>query len=75
MDRVWFLFSFKGRINRAKYWLAGLVIVCRMLFFAVVYFCVTLPSGGPRSFTSDINDIFSLIDPATWRPLTPAFPH
>ena len=70
MDWTWYLFRFDGRINRATYWLAGLVIVCWMLFFAVVYFCVTLPSGGPRSFTSGINDIFSLIDPATWRPLT-----
>ena len=28
MDWTWYLFGFKGRINRAKYWLAGLVIVC-----------------------------------------------
>jgi uncharacterized membrane protein YhaH (DUF805 family) len=26
MDWTWYLFGFKGRINRAKYWLAGLVI-------------------------------------------------
>jgi uncharacterized membrane protein YhaH (DUF805 family) len=32
MDWTWFLFSFKGRINRAKYWLAGLIILCWMLF-------------------------------------------
>ena len=32
MDWTWFLFSFKGRINRAKYWLAVLVILCWMIF-------------------------------------------
>ena len=28
MDWVWYLFRFDGRINRAKYWLAGLIMVC-----------------------------------------------
>jgi len=32
MDYVWFLFRFEGRISRAKYWLATLIIVCWMIF-------------------------------------------
>ena len=31
MDYVWFLFRFEGRINRAKYWLATLIILCSMI--------------------------------------------
>ncbi len=27
MDWTWYLFGFKGRINRAKYWLAGFVML------------------------------------------------
>ena len=27
MDYVWYLFSFEGRINRAKLWLAVLIII------------------------------------------------
>ena len=27
MDWTWYLFSFDGRINRAKFWLAGLVML------------------------------------------------
>jgi uncharacterized membrane protein YhaH (DUF805 family) len=72
MDWVWYLFSFEGRINRAKYWLAGLVILCWMIFFVFIYACISTPFGGPRTFNIDLNDIFSLIDPATWRPLTRA---
>ena len=72
MDWTWYLFGFKGRINRAKYWLAGLVIICWMLFFVFIYACISVPLGGPRTFNIDLNDIFNLIDPATWRPLTRA---
>jgi uncharacterized membrane protein YhaH (DUF805 family) len=32
MDYQWFLFRFEGRINRAKYWLAALIILCWMMF-------------------------------------------
>jgi uncharacterized membrane protein YhaH (DUF805 family) len=50
MDYKWFLFSFKGRINRAKYWLATLIILCWMIF--VLLILATLArvfgiSGGP----------------------------
>ena len=32
MDYKWFLFQFEGLINRAKYWLAALIILCWMIF-------------------------------------------
>ena len=51
MDWTWYLFSFNGRINRAKMWLAVLVILCWMIFWA------RWPSlrlfGGAKSFSSD----------------------
>jgi uncharacterized membrane protein YhaH (DUF805 family) len=36
MDYFWFLFRFDGRINRAKYWLALLILACWMLFVLMV---------------------------------------
>ena len=36
MDWTWYLFRFEGRINRAKYWLAGLVVVCWMASLAAL---------------------------------------
>ena len=36
MDLTWYLFSFEGRINRAKLWLALLVILCWMFFLGVL---------------------------------------
>jgi uncharacterized membrane protein YhaH (DUF805 family) len=32
MDYKWFLFRFEGRINRARYWLAALIILGWMMF-------------------------------------------
>jgi uncharacterized membrane protein YhaH (DUF805 family) len=36
MDYKSFLFSFEGRISRARYWLAGLIILCWMIFVLMV---------------------------------------
>jgi uncharacterized membrane protein YhaH (DUF805 family) len=36
MDWTWYLFRFEGRINRAKYWLAGLIILCWMMFALIL---------------------------------------
>ena len=32
MDFTWYLFSFRGRIHRAKYWLAAFVLLGWALF-------------------------------------------
>jgi uncharacterized membrane protein YhaH (DUF805 family) len=49
MDWTWFLFSFKGRINRAKGWLAGLIIVCWMTFWSGLIAGIGKLFGGPAS--------------------------
>jgi uncharacterized membrane protein YhaH (DUF805 family) len=68
MDWVWYLFGFKGRINRAKMWLALLIIMCWMIFLGGL----TLVIGGLTSFRFGIDDIFAVLDPATWHSLSPA---
>ena len=69
MDYAWFLFSFEGRISRASYWLAGLIIVCWMVFLAALMLAVAkfLDGATPASFGFSVGDIFGLFDPATWR--------
>jgi uncharacterized membrane protein YhaH (DUF805 family) len=69
MGYAWFLFSFEGRINRAKYWLSGLIIVCWMLFLAALVLATAknFSAAAPASFGFGIDDIFGLFDPATYR--------
>jgi uncharacterized membrane protein YhaH (DUF805 family) len=52
MDWTWYLFSFEGRINRAKMWLAALVIACWMIFLGVLIVTVSSAFGGPASSRS-----------------------
>jgi uncharacterized membrane protein YhaH (DUF805 family) len=49
MDYKWFLFSFEGRINRAKYWLAVLIILCWMIFVLMLLAALAtiFGIGGP----------------------------
>jgi uncharacterized membrane protein YhaH (DUF805 family) len=71
MDWTWYLFGFKGRINRAKYWLAGLVILSLMIIFASLAVGVGIVAkGGEISFGYDFEDIFNLLDPASWQALS-----
>ncbi len=81
MDWTWYLFGFKGRINRAKYWLAGLVIVSFMMVFVALLYAVLMidfvahamgtPHGeGKVSFGIGLDDILGLLDPATWRAMS-----
>ena len=68
MDWVWFLFGFDGRINRAKMWLAIFVIVCWILFIALLMVIVEQLFGNPvKSVHFNINDIFGIVDPAVLR--------
>jgi uncharacterized membrane protein YhaH (DUF805 family) len=68
MDWVWFLFEFDGRINRAKIWLAMLVIVCWMGFLAILMLIVDQVFGNPvKTIHFNINDIFAFVDPAVLR--------
>ena len=67
MDWIWYLFRFEGRINRARYWLAGLIIVCWMIFLAAI-----VVAFGARSFGFSVDDIFKAVDPDTYRTLSRA---
>jgi uncharacterized membrane protein YhaH (DUF805 family) len=71
MDWTWYLFSFEGRINRARMWLAVLVIVCWMIFLGGLIAAAGSVFGGPTSFGFGVSDIFRIIDPATYRSLSP----
>lgn len=69
MDWTWFLFSFKGRMNRGRAWLALFVILCWMIFIAALAALASLLFGGPARFSFNVFDIFAVIDPAAYRVL------
>jgi uncharacterized membrane protein YhaH (DUF805 family) len=74
MDYVWYLFRFDGRINRARCWLAVVIIICWMLFLSLMLFGVAHLFGAtmPEQFNIGPNRIFDFIDPAAWRSLQSA---
>jgi len=68
MDWVWFLFGFDGRINRAKLWLAILIIVCWMIFIAMLMLAIDKLFGNPvETIHFSIDDIFGIVDPSVIR--------
>jgi len=75
MDYVWYLFRFDGRINRAKCWLAILIIIsisfCWLMVFGMLTFGVARLFGatGPSNFSLGIEEILKLFDPAFYRSL------
>jgi uncharacterized membrane protein YhaH (DUF805 family) len=72
MDWTWYLFRFDGRINRAKLWLAGLIIVCWMIFLAALVVTAGSLFGNARSFGFGIEDLFGIVDPVAYRSLSSA---
>lgn len=70
MDWAWYLFRFDGRINRAKLWLAGLIILCWMIFLGLLIVTAGYWFGGPTSFHFGIDEIFGVVDPAWYRSLS-----
>ena len=68
MDWANYLFGFKGRVNRAKFWLAALIIVCWMIFLAALVISAGL--GGKDGFGFNVDDIFRVFDPDSYRSLT-----
>jgi len=68
MDWVWFLFGFDGRINRAKLWLAMLVILGWMLFIGAAMIGIDGLFGNPaKSIRFNVDDIFAFVDPTVIR--------
>ena len=69
MNWTWYLFGFRGRLNRARMWLAVLIMFC----FMIVFGGLTIGLGrlfsltDKTSFNLDLDDVFRIIDPANWR--------
>lgn len=72
MDWSWFLFRFDDRINRAKLWLAMLVLLCWMMVLVALTKAVGSLFGDPGPASISTNDLFKLMDPDTYRSLTTA---
>jgi uncharacterized membrane protein YhaH (DUF805 family) len=71
MDWTWYLFSFEGRINRGKFWLAGLIIVCWMIFLLILLFVpLSYLFGEPQKLHIDLDNIFAVFDPQSYRGLS-----
>jgi uncharacterized membrane protein YhaH (DUF805 family) len=65
MDWNWYLFSFEGRINRAKFWLSFLVLLGWMLFIMwMMFFTMRLVAWGmhigPIDVSFGFDEIFAL---------------
>lgn len=77
MDYKWFLFRFEGRINRAKYWLATLIILCWMMFVLMLLAALGKLFGfADRGYAFDVFGIgasfkFADHDPASKATLFP----
>ena len=73
MDWVWYLFKFDGRINRAKYWLAGVIIVCWMIvLMLLLYVPVGYLFGWPEDLNFSLENIFAIVDPKSFQELSRA---
>jgi uncharacterized membrane protein YhaH (DUF805 family) len=72
MDWTAFLFSFRGRINRASIWLGLLVIFCWMIFVLALVAAAGGLLGATGSFHLGVNDVFRLVDPETYRSMSSA---
>jgi uncharacterized membrane protein YhaH (DUF805 family) len=81
MNWAWYLFGFKGRINRAKYWLAGPIVLAFLFVFVwLIYLCLMIDfvahamgiahGSGKVSLHLGLDDIYSVFDPAAWRALS-----
>jgi uncharacterized membrane protein YhaH (DUF805 family) len=70
MDWTWYLFRFDGRINRAKLWLAGLVLLGLMSVVGATIAAIQSLLGGLTSFHFGAGDLFKLVDPDAYRSLT-----
>jgi uncharacterized membrane protein YhaH (DUF805 family) len=52
-----FLFSFRGRINRAKYWLGTLIFPASIIILAIIYWVATNFAGSEITNASRVNAI------------------
>jgi len=68
MDWAWYLFSFKGRINRAKLWLAALIIICWMIFLgALMAGLAFLLGSGLKDIGFGLDYLMRIFSPEFYR--------
>lgn len=69
MNYQWLLFGFNGRINRAGFWLAMLMVIGTGLLIGLLLIVVVkiLGSAGPLSMGFAPSDVLRMADPASWR--------
>jgi len=67
MDWTWYLFRFDGRINRALFWWGQVNILCVMLLTLLLIGVISWLVGSRGPFSLDADDIFKIVDPATYR--------
>ena len=74
MDYAWYLFRFEGRIDRARCWQAGLIIISWMIFLGILTLGIAYLFGAkmPDKLSFGPNLIFNILDPKTWRSLSSA---
>jgi uncharacterized membrane protein YhaH (DUF805 family) len=73
MDWTWYLFGFNGRINRAKFWLAGLIIICWMIFLMFLMFLpIGYFFGSATKFSLGIDNLLVVFDTAALRKMSRA---
>jgi uncharacterized membrane protein YhaH (DUF805 family) len=70
MDWTWYVFRFDGRINRAKLWLGGLVMLAPMMLVGTLIAGLYIVLGGNAPLQFGASDLFKLVDPDAWRSLT-----
>lgn len=72
MGYQWLLFGFDGRINRARVWLAALIMLgCMMLLGSAVVGIGKLLGMPINSYSFSASDIFAVVDPASYRSMPP----
>jgi uncharacterized membrane protein YhaH (DUF805 family) len=70
MDYARLLFSFRGRINRARYWQAMLIVFCWMIFLGALTVGAVVLLGGTKPIKLGVgSEILKLFDPASNRSL------
>ncbi|HXI06100.1 MAG TPA: DUF805 domain-containing protein [Bradyrhizobium sp.] len=81
MNWTWYLFGFQGRINRAKCWLAGPIMLALLaVFLTLIHLCLTIDfvanamttayGKGEVSLRLGLDDVYSVFDTAAWRALS-----
>jgi uncharacterized membrane protein YhaH (DUF805 family) len=72
MDWTWFLFSFEGRIDRAKFWLAAFIRFATVFSFMTIFLFVV--AGILRASGTDFHSVSTrTMHPAFYLPGFPLF--